>query len=114
MAYDEHLADRINTILSRKHVAFEEKKMMGGLCYLVNDKMLLGIVKGTLMARIDPGFQEEALSMHGCREMDFTRRPMKGFIFVDPEGTDSENELEYWIEKCLEFNPKAKSVKKKK
>ena len=114
MAYDEYLADRINRIMIKKHIAFEEKKMMGGLGYLVDDKMFMGIVKGALMARIDPDFQEEALSKPGCREMDFTHRPMKGFVFVDPEGIDREDDLEYWIDKCLEFNPRAKSTKKKK
>jgi hypothetical protein len=113
MAYDEFLADRLKTILNRKHINFEEKKMMGGLCYLVNDKMCLGIIKTALMARIDPEMQEEALARKGCREMDFTHRPMKGFVFVDPEGIDNDSDLEYWIEKCLEFNPKAKSSKKK-
>jgi hypothetical protein len=112
MAYDEFLADRIKTIFDRKHKEFEEKKMMGGLCYLVNGKMCLGIVKNALMARIDPDFQEEALSKHGCREMDFTHRPMKGFVFIDPEGTDQDTDLEFWIEKCLEFNPRAKSSRK--
>jgi hypothetical protein len=85
---------------------------MGGVCYLVNGKMCLGIVKNSLMARIDPGFQEEALTRKGCREMDFTHRPMKGFVFIDPEGIDHDTDLEFWIEKSLEFNPKEKSSKK--
>lgn len=113
MAYDEFLAERIKTILNQKHITFEEKKMMGGLCYLVKDKMCLGIVRNTFMARIDPDMQEEALAKPGCREMDFTHRPMKGFVFIEPEGIDNDCDLEYWIEKCLEFNPKAKSSKKK-
>ena len=114
MAYDEFLADRIKTILDRKHKEFEEKKMMGGLCYLVNEKMCLGIVRNSLMARIDPDFQNEALMRQGCREMDFTHKPMKGYVFIDPEGTDSDSDLEFWIDKSLEFNPKAKSSKKKR
>jgi len=113
MGYDEFLAERIKTILNQKHIIFEEKKMMGGLCYLVKDKMCLGIVRNELMARIDPDMQEEALAKPGCREMDFTHRPMKGFVFIEPEGIDNDCDLEYWIGKCLEFNPKAKSSKKR-
>jgi hypothetical protein len=113
MAYDEYLADRIRTALHAKHISFEDKKMMGGLCFLVNDKMCLGVVKEKLMARIDPERTGEAFSKKGCREMDFTHRPMKGFIFVDPEGIDSEDDLAYFISLALAFNPMAKSSKKK-
>ena len=114
MAYDEYLADRIRTVLNEKKVSFEEKKMMGGLCYLVDDKMCLGVVKSNLMARIDPDIYDQAMTKTGCREMDFTGRPMKGFVFVEPEGIDMDEDLDYWVELCLDFNPKAKSSKKKK
>ncbi len=66
------------------------------------------------MARIDPEIYDEALSKPGCHEMNFTGRPMKGFVQVEPEGIDMDDELEHWINLCLEFNPKAKSSKKKK
>ena len=114
MAYDENLADRIRRVYREKKVFFEEKKMMGGLCFMVNNKMCTGILKDDLMARIDPEVETEALKKKGCRKMDFTGRPMKGFVFVNPEGTDSEKNLEYWVQLCLDFNPKAKSSKKKK
>ena len=112
MAYDEFLADRIRVILKEKQVSFDERKMMGGICYMVNDKMCLGIVKSNLMARIDPELYEQVLSKKGCREMDFTGRTMKGFVFVEPEGIDMDQDLDYWIQLCLDFNPKAKSSKK--
>ena len=80
---------------------------------MVDNKMCVGIVKNELMARIDPDIYSEALIKKGCKEMNFTGRPMKGFVFVEPEGIDLENDLEYWIELCLDFNPKAKSSKKK-
>jgi TfoX/Sxy family transcriptional regulator of competence genes len=111
MAYDEHLADRISMVLKEKHVSFEEKKMMGGLCFMVDAKMCMGIVKDKLMARIDPEMQEQALNIKGCHEMDFTGRPMKGFVFADPEAIDSDKDLAYWVKLCLDFNPKAKSKK---
>ena len=114
MAYDENLADRMRQVLRDKQVTFAEKEMMGGLTFMVSDKMCVGIVKNSLMARIDPEEYNSALSRRGCREMDFTKRPMKGFVFVDPEGIDLDEELEFWIDLALDFNPRARSSKKKK
>ena len=114
MAYDEQLADRVRTMIRQKNVPFEEKKMMGGLCIMVDDKMCVGVVKNQLMTRIDPDIYTDVLDKRGSREMDFTGRPMKGFLFIKPEGIDMDDDLEYWIDLCLAFNPKAKSSKKKK
>ena len=114
MAHDEYLAERIRRILALKKVPFEEKKMMGGLCYMVDDKMCIGVVKNELMARIDPELYDQALDRKGSRKMDFTGRPMRGFVFVEPEGIDMDKDLEYWVQLCLDYNPKAKSSKKKK
>jgi TfoX/Sxy family transcriptional regulator of competence genes len=112
MAYNEHLANRTRELLySKKNVI--EKKMMGGLTFMLNDKMCVGIVNDDLMVRINPKVYESALEKTGCREMDFTGRPMKGFVFVAPEGTKSKKDLEYWINLALDFNKKAKSSKKK-
>jgi len=113
MAYDEYLADRIRQGLGDLRVNFTEKHMMGGISFMVDDKMCLGIVKEDLMVRIDPEFQDEALRLPGCREMDFTNRPMKGFVFVSPEGIDMDEDLDFWIDKALEYNPRAKSSNKK-
>ena len=81
---------------------------------MVDDKMCLGINQEKLMARIDPGFYEEALTRKACVPMDFTGRVMQGFVFVNPEGIEKENDLEFWVDKCLEYNPIAKSSRKKK
>ena len=113
MAYDIFLADRIRAALKGKRVSFEEKKMMGGLCFMVNDKMCVGIIKNDLMARIDPEIYEQQLHKKGCKIMDFTGRPMKGYVLVEPIGVDTENEFNHWIKLCLDFNPKAKSSKKR-
>ena len=113
MAYNEHLSDRIRSALIEKHINFEEKKMMGGLVYMVEAKMCIGVVKDNMMARVGPDAYEAALSCKGCREMDFTKRPMKGFVFIEPEGWDMDVDLEYWIDLCLAFNPFAKASKKK-
>jgi hypothetical protein len=114
MAYDEFLSDRISQVLKDQKIAFEAKKMMGGICYMVDDKMCVGVVKDNLMAHIDPEIYQQALARPGCREMDFTGRTMKGFVFVDPEGTDLDEDLESWVQLCLDFNPKARSSKQGK
>lgn len=114
MAYDEFLAERIRRVFKDKGVEVEEKKMMGGICYLVDDKMCAGIIKDSLMARIGPERYDEAMKIKGCKPMDFTGRPMKGFVYVEADGIDMENDLAEWIQRCLDYNPIAKSSKKKK
>ena len=113
MAYDELLADRLRQTLFEKNIVFEEKNMMGGLSFMVDNKMCLGIVKRELMARIGPEKYEESLNLEGCREMNFTGRSMKGYVFVDPEVLHNNKDLDFWIQLCLDFNPFAKSSKKK-
>ncbi len=114
MAYDELLADRISQVLKDKNVDAKEKKMMGGLTFMVDDKMCVGIVKNNLMARIGPDNYDAALLKKGVQTMDFTGRPMKGYVFIEPKGVDMDEDLEYWVQLCLDFNPFAKSSKKKK
>ena len=112
--YSEYLADRIRQVLKEKRTSYSEKKMMGGIAFMVDDKMCVGITNEDLMARIDPDIYEESLQKHGVREMDFTKRPMKGWIYVTPEGIDTDEDLASWIQLTLDFNPKAKSSKRKK
>lgn len=113
MAYDEKLADRI-----RRRFAdlpnVEEKKMMGGLCFMYNGKMCVGIVKDCLMCRIDPAIHDATIQRPGCRTMDFTKRPMSGYIFVDETGIKSKKDFDYYIDLALAFNKHAKASKKKK
>ena len=111
MAYDKKLAQRVRESLPRRDV--EEKKMMGGLTFMVNSKMCVGILKDDLMARIDPDVYEIALRKKGCREMNFTGRPMKGFVFVGPSGTSNKKDLKYWLDLALDFNKRAKASKKR-
>ena len=112
MAYNEKLAGRVRELLSDQRKVME-KNMMGGLTFMVNDKMCVGILNDDLMARIDPEVYDTALQKRGCREMDFTGKPMKGFVFVSPKGTNNKHDLEYWIRLALEFNKKAKASRKK-
>jgi TfoX/Sxy family transcriptional regulator of competence genes len=89
-----------------------EKKMFGGVTFMVNGKMCVGVVKDEIMARIDPEVYENALKQKGCHEMRFTGKPMKGFVFVKLEGIENKKDLIYWIELALAFNKKAKVSKK--
>lgn len=113
MAYDEQLATRVREFFKQRKVAFEEKRMMGGLCFLVDGKMCVGVEKERLMVRIDPAIYEQALQRKGCVPMDFTGRPMRGFVFVHAAGWSGDGELAAWLDLALEFNPKAKSSKKR-
>jgi TfoX/Sxy family transcriptional regulator of competence genes len=113
MAYDENLANRVRERLEKLPV-IEEKEMMGGLTFMVNGKMCIGIIKDEMMCRIDPELHETAVELTGCRTMDFTGKPMKGWIMIDSSGMRTPKELDYWITLALEFNSKAKSSRKKK
>ena len=113
MAYDDRLAARVREALSGQPLV-EEKNMMGGLTFMVNDKMCLGIIKDELMCRIDPDLHETALSKTGCRTMDFTKRPMAGYVMVDQSGMKTQKDFEYWIGLALDFNKKAKASRKRK
>ncbi|WP_223033380.1 TfoX/Sxy family protein [Hanstruepera marina] len=120
MAYDKFLADRIRQQLKVKHQPFTELKMMGGLCFKVDDKMLCGIHldkkygDNLLMARIGEHTYELELNKKHCLPMDFTGRPMRGYIFVTPDGFDTDKDLSYYLDLCLAFNPLAKASKRKK
>lgn len=119
MAYDEFLADRIRQIFKEQNTSFYEKKMMGGLVFMVDDKMCCGlsfnkkVSKELLMARIGEDAFEQNKDKPGCYPMDFTGRPMKGYAFIDEDGYDLDDDLEHWIMLCLAFNPLAKSSKKR-
>ena len=88
--------------------------MMGGLAFMLNNKMCVGIVKDQLMARVGPENYARCLSRAGCHEMNFTGRPMNGYVFVDGEALDRDKELDYYLDLAVEFNPMAKASKKKK
>lgn len=112
MAYSEELADRIREeMLDIKKL--EEKKMFGGVCFMVNDKMCVGVSKDHLMVRFDPALQETIMNRKGAKPMEFTKKVMNGFAFVDPDTLNNKKDLRYWIDLALEFNPRAKASKKK-
>ncbi|MBD78329.1 MAG: RNA methyltransferase [Crocinitomicaceae bacterium] len=109
MAYSEYLVDRVRNRLTQAG-KIEEKKMMGGLLFMINDKMCIGVdidkktQNDRLMVRVGKLPYESLLNKKGSRIMDFTGTVMRGFLFIDPEGFDSESDLDFWVEKALEFN----------
>lgn len=114
MAYNEKLAGRTREIIARTHKNIEEKKMFGGLCFMVNNKMCIGVEKERLMVRLDPAKYEEVMKKEGCKAMDFTGKVMKGYVFVDAGVLTTKQKLEYWIKLALDYNKIAKASKKKK
>jgi len=113
MAYNEQLANRVRESLVTL-TPIEEKAMMGGLTFMYNGKMCVGILKDELMCRIDPEIHNDLVEKQGCRTMDFTKRPMRGYILIDQTGMRNQQEFDYWIQLALDYNPFAKSSKKKK
>ncbi len=102
MAYDENLATRVREQLSNTS-EFEERKMFGGLCFMVGGHMCAGIVGPTLMVRVGPAMYEEALARPHARKMDFTGRPLTGMVYVDPPGIAGEGDLVEWIRMAFDF-----------
>lgn len=106
MPFDQELAKRIRVALQsfplevQEH--FNEKKMFGGLAYLYKGKMTVGVVKTDLMVRVVNTKMSTALQLEHVRPMDFTKRPMKEFVYVSQEGIMTEEQLQQWIELGLE------------
>ncbi len=102
MAYDEKLADRMRKIL-KNYRGVSERKMFGGLAFMLRGKMFCGIIKEDLVVRVGKERNEEALSKPHARPMDFTGKPMAGFVFVNSKGTKTDKSLENWIKMGIEF-----------
>lgn len=106
MAYHEQLESRIDIALDifpksiREH--FSKKRMFGGLAYLYKGKMTIGVVKNDLMVRILSKEINEYLEQEFVRPMDFTKKPMKEFVYISPNGFKTEEQLQIWVELGLE------------
>lgn len=96
MACDEQLVERIRAVLKGSHGA-GERRMFGGVCFTINGNMVCGVVKDDLMVRVGPDNYEDALKQPHARPMDFTGRPMKGYVFVAAPGVKSESSLKDWV-----------------
>lgn len=114
MAYNEKLADRVRELLSASVNTVVEKKMFGGLCFMINDKMCVGVRPDKIMVRINPAISGQVLEAeNGAEAMVHGGKEMKGFIFVDQEVLGTRKQLQYWIKMALEYNNAAPSSKKK-
>jgi TfoX/Sxy family transcriptional regulator of competence genes len=102
MAYDETLAARVRKLLSPTD-GFAEKKMFGGLCFLMHGHMCCGVLKEELVLRLEPERAQEALRRPHTRPMDFTGRPLKGFVFVEAPGMRTDRQLREWVTMALTF-----------
>ena len=102
MAYDEGVAQRVREIMAGISVV-TEKKMFGGIAFMVNGNMCVGIVKEQLMLRVGPDQYEALLNKNFVLKMDFTGKPMRGFIYIQPEGFTEDKELQQWIDIALSF-----------
>ena len=102
MAYSEELADRVRDVVADRDDV-NEKPMFGGLCLLAHGNMFAGVMSETLMLRVGPDRHEEALARPHARIMDFTGRPMRGYIYVDPPGIRTEAQLRDWVDLSLAF-----------
>ena len=102
MAYDETLAQCIRELLADKH-SVVEKKMFGGIAYMLDGNMFCGIVKDQLMVRVGPERYDDALARPHAAPMDFTGRPMRGMVYVEREGCRSDEALQWWVEQGLGF-----------
>ena len=102
MAYDSKLADRVRMALE-SHLGLTERKMFGGIAFMLNGNMCCGVINDDLMVRVGAEGLEDALARPHARPMDFTGRPMKGFVFVGPEGTVGESTVEEWVLRGVAF-----------
>jgi TfoX/Sxy family transcriptional regulator of competence genes len=102
MAYDEGLAQRIRDCLNQRR-GITERKMFGGLAFMSNGHMFVGVTNESLMARIGADEYAHALKRKHVREMDFTGKPMTGYVYVDVPGLESDRDLIGWVETCLRF-----------
>ena len=109
MACSDQLTERVREALSKERGVIE-KKMFGGICFMVHGNMCVGIAGEDLMVRCGPAEYEKALKAKHARPMDFTGRPMKGFVFVSPEGCKTSVQLKKWTGLGVSF---AKSLPRK-
>jgi TfoX/Sxy family transcriptional regulator of competence genes len=113
MAYDEAFRDRIRKVVGPR-VDVSEKKMFGGVAFLLDSKMFCGIASDALMVRVGPERYQAALAEPHVRPMDFTGRPMNGYVFVSMDGLRSDASLKKWVDLGLSFVATVQKAPKKK
>jgi TfoX/Sxy family transcriptional regulator of competence genes len=113
MAYNEPLAQRIRTALDTGR-RVEEQTMFGGLAFMVEGKMCVGVLHDELMVRFAPALQEIILTKPGCHLMEMMAgKPMRGYVLVHSDALQTAEALDYWLELALAYNPVAQASKKR-
>ena len=112
MAYDEVLAGRVRATLGGVR-RVEEKRMFGGLTFMVGGKMCVSVGKDRVMCRIDPAVHDEALRHKGSRTVTMKGREYRGYVYVDAKVVGTKRDLDYWIGLALDYGKKAGHAKKK-
>ncbi len=102
MAFDEGVAQRLREVFANQK-GITEKKMFGGIAFMDRGNMCCGVVHDILMARVGPDTYAEALEKPHAREMDFTGKPLRGFVYVDPPGFAADEQLHEWVNLCRSF-----------
>jgi TfoX/Sxy family transcriptional regulator of competence genes len=102
MAFDEALADRVRDVLAPR-AELSERKMFGGIAFMIGGNMAVGVIGDDLMVRLEPADAERALAEAHARPMDFTGRPMKNMVFVDSAGTAADDDLAGWVDAGADF-----------
>jgi TfoX/Sxy family transcriptional regulator of competence genes len=106
MAYDDALATRVRTALGTGR-RIEEKKMFGGITFMVRGKMCISVGKDRLMCRIDPAAHDAAVQLEGCRAVVMKGRQLRGYVHVDRERVRTKRGLDYWVALALDYNGRA-------
>jgi len=113
MPYDDALAKRVKTALESTHPV-EERKMFGGITFMVRKRMCISVGKERIMCRIDPAIHDTALQRKGCRTVMMKGRQYRGYVFVDAEAVKADSDLDYWVGLALSYNSKAKTSRSRK
>jgi TfoX/Sxy family transcriptional regulator of competence genes len=108
MPYDDVLANRVKAALGRIR-PIEEKRMFGGVAFMVRKKMCVNVGKDRIMCRIDPAIHDAALQRKGCRAVVMKGRQYRGYVYVDAEAVKTKSDLDYWVGLALDYNKKAKA-----
>ena len=107
MAFDEQMANRVREIIAAREDRVDEKQMFGGLTFMVNDKMCMGVKSDKIMVRIDPVFHEKEVLGEGITPMVHSGREIKGFLFVSNDVLKTRSALHRWVDLALSYNPGA-------
>lgn len=102
MAFNEDLTERVRHALGAR-APFTEIKMFGGLCFTVKGNMAVGVVKDDLMVRVGADQHDAAVALPGARPMDFAGKPMNGFVYAGPEATDTDDDLQAWVDRAFAY-----------